>query len=144
MRASASGLFPSGPTLTNNTQELSFDLLAQTVLKERPPPEYPKLLDELVGKRVRITGFITPYNDPQKMAELLLVRSPGGCFYCNPPDVNAVVFVRRLPKGPPLNSDGQPMTFEGTLHLWSDKLKEGDAARQFLFTLDDASAVSTR
>lgn len=129
----------AGRTPAENAQELSFDLLAQTVLHENPPPEFPTLLRALAGKRVRITGFIAPYNDPQKMTELLLVRSPGGCYFCNPPEINTVVFVRRRPNDPPLDLDGQPMSFEGTLRLWRSDLQDADASRQFLFTLDDAS-----
>ena len=78
------------------------------------------------------------------MNKLLLVRAPTGCFYCNPPEANAVVFVCRRPNDPPLNLDGQPMVFEGTLLLWRSDFQESDEARQFLFTLDDATDVFAR
>jgi hypothetical protein len=135
----AAGVAKAVQASAEKAQELSFDLLAQTVIHENPPPDFPKALLALAGKRVRITGFIAPYNDPQKMAELLLVQSPGGCYFCNPPEINAVVFVRRRPNDPPLNLDGQPMSFAGTLRLWRSDLKDADESRQFLFTLDDAS-----
>jgi len=93
----ASGL-GRGPASTNDAtvlsrnplkdaQELSFGLLMQTVLGEKPPPEYPGQISVLEGKRVRITGFIAPYNDPRKMTNLLLLGSPTGCYFCNPPEI---------------------------------------------------------
>ena len=110
-------------------------------LNENPPPVFPRELTLLAGQRVRITGFASPYNDAQKLNKLLLLRSPGsGCFFCNPPDITAVVFVRRRPKSPAVSLDGQPVTMEGTLHLWSSDLAKTNDASQFLFTLDDASA----
>ena len=129
---------------TSGVTEISFELLAQTVTNDKPPPEFPGQLSALAGKHVRISGFPAPYNEPQKMTELLLLRSPGGCYFCCPPDITAVVFVRRLPKDPPLKLDGQPMAFEGTLHLWRNDLAETNAEHQFLFTLNDASAITER
>jgi hypothetical protein len=122
-------------------QELSFDLLKQTHENAKPPPTFPNQLRDLEGKRVRITGFITPYDDPQTMTKLIVLKTPGGCFFCNPPNINSVVFVRRRPKDPPIDMDADRMTFEGTLHLWRSDLKQDDDASQFLFTVDDASAI---
>ena len=125
-------------------QELSFSLLMQTGLDANQHPEYPGQISVLAGKRVRITGFIAPYNDPRKMTKLLLLGSPTGCYFCNPPEINAVVFVRRVPNDPPLSPDGYPYTFEGTLHLCSSDLAETNEMSGFLFILDDAANVSAR
>jgi hypothetical protein len=122
-------------------QELSFDLLKQTHENAKPPPTFPKALSDMDGNRVRITGFITPYDDPQTMTKLIVLKNPGGCFFCNPPNINTVVFVRRRPKDPPIDMDTDRMTFEGTLHLWRSDLKQDDDASQFLFTIDNATAI---
>ena len=129
---------------TQGVTEIAFELLAKTITNEKPPPEFPTQLSALAGKRVRITGFLAPYNDPRKLSKLLLCRFPSGCFFCNPPNIADVVFVRRVPRDPPIKLDGQSVAFEGTLHLWSNDLAETNTARQFLFTLDDASVFTGR
>ena len=126
-------------------QALTFELLAQTGFKDiNTPPDFPKALQELEGKRVCITGFVAPYNDPNKMTKLLLLQSPTGCFFCNPPEINAVVFVRRVPGDSALSLDNEPVKIEGTLLLWKMDLPKTNETRHFLFTLDRATVLGDR
>ena len=120
---------------------ITFALLAKTTLSENPPPVYPAELLQLEGRRVRISGFMAPYGDPEKLDKIMLLETPGGCFFCNPPDANAVVFIRRSPKDAALKFDTEPVAFEGTLHLFKAEMKDDDEAKRFLFTMDDANAV---
>jgi len=120
---------------------ITFALLAKTTLSDNPPPIFPAELLKLEGKRVRISGFMAPYGDPEKLDKIMLLETPGGCFYCNPPDANAVVFVRRSPKDAELKYDTEPVAFEGTLHLFKTEMKDDDDAKRFLFTIDDAKVV---
>ena len=126
---------------TGSISALSFDLLTQTVVSATPPPKYLPQLHALEGKRVRISGFVMPFHDPEMLTQLMLVKSSGLCSCCNPPDLNAKVLVRRKTQDAPLALDGQPQTFVGTLHLWRSDLPEMSESRRFLFTLDDASIV---
>ena len=130
--ACAAAAEPAAAPVTN----LTFATLAKTLV--RMPPEFPDELRNLDGRRVRITGFVMPYDDPEKLQKILLVETPGGCFFCSPPSANALLFVRRDPKDGALEIGMDPVAFEGTLHLWHAGMKKGDDARQFLFTLDDA------
>ena len=120
---------------------IKFDLLAKATLGDKPPPTFPDELQQLEGKRVRLSGFVAPYDDPEKMQKLLLLAQPGGCAFCNPPDATAVVFVRRDPKDAKLPFSYDPVIVEGTLHLWRAGSKDEEAQR-FLFTIDDAKATT--
>ena len=123
---------PAAAPVTN----LTFATLSKTLV--RMPPEFPDELRSLDGKRVRITGFVMPYDDPEKLQKLLLVETPGGCFFCAPPNANALLFVRRDAKDGALAFGMDPVTFDGTLSLWHAGMQKSDEARQFLFTLNDA------
>jgi len=119
---------------------LSFKLLGKTLHKENAATAFPAELRKLDGKRVRIAGFASPYDDPEKMDKILLTGTSVGCFFCNPPEENGVVFVRRSPheKRPEMDSDS--VTVEGTLHLVSPNSKD-EEAKQFIFMIDDAKII---
>jgi hypothetical protein len=122
--------------------EVSFAQLAATVFNDEPPPVYPESLRKLEGQRIRLTGFVNPYDEPEKLTKLLLLQTPAGCYFCNPPPPTTVVFVRRPPTDPALNYGSDPMAFEGILHLWRADLAEDNEARNFLFILDEAKVVT--
>lgn len=122
-------------------QTITFELLAKTTYGENPPPVFPTELRSLEGKHVRISGFMVPYNDTETFVQLVLVNTPGGCFFCSPPLPNTLIFVRRPATDPSLAYTDNPITFDGVLHLWHVEMKEDDNARGFFFTLDDARVI---
>jgi hypothetical protein len=124
---------------------LTFDLLQKTVLKDGSPPRFPKPLTDLDGKKVRVTGHVCPYD--QHMLRLMkFILTPDdnpGCFFCNPPDENAVVFVR-LPAGAvPMTWKSAIVTVEGILHLKGHSKDDKEAA-QFLATVDQAVVTARK
>ncbi len=147
-------------------QSLTFPMLAKATLKQpqapsQPPasalhqsleaargpateevqhPFFPEELKKLDGKKVSISGFITPYADPDNMTKMLLTKSPVGCFFCNPPEENGVVFIRLAAKEKPVSMDNPTITVEGTFHLVQPDCKDEEAA-QFFFTIDDAKVT---
>ena len=143
-------------------QPLSFELLGKTTVKEPPStalhnglesirgaaaddnarPVFPDELRKLDGKRVSISGFVIPYADPDKMSKMMLTKAPVGCFFCNPPKENGVVFVRLAATEKPINMDSETLTVEGTLHLVQPAGKD-EEAQQFYFTIDDAKVTKT-
>lgn len=132
-----SGISGAGAT---ETPTLTFEMLEKTVFSDTPPPTFPAELSQLEGKRVRIAGFAAPYDDPEHLMKMVVLKSPGGCFFCAPPPATAVVFVRRVAGDPPLKNVTDPVDVEGTLHLWRSEMKDDDAAKGFLFTIDEAKA----
>ena len=117
---------------------LAIELLAKTTYSDDLPPVFPAELKKLEGQRVRISGFMVPYNEAEKFTQLVLVDTPGGCFFCSPPLPTSAVFVRRPAADPPLKYSNDTISFEGTLHLWNSEMKEDDNAQGFFFTIDDA------
>lgn len=133
------GLFPGTSKAGEpETPTITFALLEKTVFNNTPPPKFPAELSKLEGKRVRLSGFVTPYDDPENLAKMVLVKSPGGCFFCGPSAATAVVLVRRVPSDPVLKNLTDPVEVEGILHLWRAKMKNDDEAKGFLFTIDEA------
>ena len=120
---------------------LNFELLEKTEYSNEWIPAFPMELSKLEGKRLHITGFIVPYDNPETLSKLMLVKSPGGCFFCMPPLPTDVVFVRRTATDPPLKYSFESTSFEGTLHLWHSEMKEDEEAKGFFFTLDDAKVI---
>lgn len=123
---------------------ITFAILGKTTFSNTPPPKFPAELRKLEGKRVRISGFASPYDNPEKLTKMLLSNSPGGCFFCSPSSVNAVVFVRRIPADKPLKNIDDMVEVEGILHLWRAEMNKGDEAKGFLFTIDQAMVRSKK
>ena len=120
---------------------LTFKELATATHHENAAPAIPAGLKKLDGKKVRLTGFVAPYDNPDSMTKLLITGAALGCFYCNPPQENEVVFVRLHPKAKPVSMDKDTITIEGPLHFMGHDKKDQEA-EQFLFTIDEAKVVS--
>ena len=125
---------------SSSSVAIPFSLLAKTTRNDEALPTYPADLLALDGHQVTISGFVTPYDDPQASTKLLLAQGGGGCYFCAPPRANGVVLVRRASKAPLPLWKNEPLTFEGTLHLAHAESTD-EEARQFFFTLDEASMV---
>lgn len=134
-------LAPSALWAEDKAQPLAFELLEKTKINVSMEPVFPAELHSLEGKPVRISGFMIPYDDPEQLAKLILVKTPGGCFFCTPPMPNSVVFVRRSAADPPLKFTTDQISFEGILHLRRPEMKKDDEAKGFFFTIDDARAI---
>ncbi len=127
--------------------KLSFDLLKKTVIQEAAGEGaeadknrktiYPEDLRKLEGKHVVITGFLAPYDDPDKMTKMMIFQTVVGCFYCNPPAETETVFVRMSAKEKPLRMNSDTVRVEGILHLNHPDTKD-EEIKQFCFTIDEA------
>ncbi len=115
---------------------VDFDLLRSTVLKMKPPPEYKEELAELDGKKVRIRGFMSPYDSLKDMRKFMLFPFATGCYFCAPPSPREVVFIR-LDSDKPVEFVSAPIEVEGELSLWSDG-SEDSAHQSFLYVINDA------
>ena len=118
---------------------ISFELLGKTTLNSRFEPEFSEELKAYDGQLVNLSGYASPYTDPQDFTKILLSRSPGGCGFCVPPNAGGVILVRRHPGENDLPA-GHCLLFEGTLHLTHPETTDPEA-RYFHFILDGAKAV---
>lgn len=117
--------------------EIDFNLLRQTRLPRRPPPLYPEGLEPRDGQRVRILGFMSPYNSLEDMRLFMLMPSATGCYFCIPPSPREVIFVRLKDQSRPQEFLYEPLEVTGTLKLWREGSTDA-AHRMFLFVMDDA------
>lgn len=117
--------------------EIDFYLLRQTRYYEDQPPAFPKELTELKDKKIKMMGFMSPYDDLNNMKNFMLMPMVSGCFFCVPPSIEEVLLIRQ-------ESDEQcpyiaePIVIEGTLRLWS-KENENPVFEMFLYIIEDAN-----
>ncbi len=87
------------------------------------------VVEELDGQRVRIPGFVLPfeYAASGKITEFLLVPYFGACIHTPPPPPNQIVYVT-AEKPEPLGDQWAPIWATGILRAKSKMNNLGDAA----------------
>lgn len=55
--------------------------------------EFPESLKKLDGRRVRMVGFMAPFDSLEDMSRCQMVPSYVGCNFCSPPNLRQVVYV---------------------------------------------------
>ncbi|MEL6324798.1 MAG: DUF3299 domain-containing protein [Pseudomonadota bacterium] len=87
------------------------------------------VVKELAGQRVRIPGFVLPfeYSESGEISEFLLVPYFGACIHSPPPPPNQIVYVTA--EAPmPLGKEWQPIWAIGTMRTTNHYNDLGDAA----------------
>ncbi len=114
---------------------VDFRLLNTTTLNPDPPPVFVRRLQRLDTGKVRIRGFMSPFDSLTDMRTFMLMPTPTGCFFCVPPSPKQVVLVR-------IDSDQKvgfiydPIEVEGELDLWKAG-SEDPAHQMFLYVMND-------
>lgn len=95
--------------------KLKFNLLGGWAYTEgkTPIPEKVRALD---GKRVEITGFMMPINEPQRLTRFIVVQSLWGCCFGQTPAVNHVIVVTMEP-GKVVNFYPDPVRVTGVFSV---------------------------
>ncbi|CAN5492956.1 hypothetical protein BH09SUM1_BH09SUM1_00300 [soil metagenome] len=117
---------------------ISYDLLEKTKVTGDPPPVFDPALVALDDKVIRIVGFMTPYSSLEDMKEFMLTRTTVGCYYCEPPPPQEVVFVRQKKSDAKLPYVDGPIEIKGKLKLWKQDSKD-EAYQVFLYVIEDAT-----
>ena len=116
---------PDGPT------PLPWPLLAATSIDPRGTVHFPDYLRRLDGRLVSLNGFMHPLGDQPQTQEFLLLEYPVGCWFCETPEPNGLVYVR-LSEGRQIDKRRELIHVTGRLRL------NNDNPEAFLFTLEDA------
>ena len=142
---SAALLSPMAARAAESVPALTFATLAKTVAGKGGTPSFPKALSGLDGKKVSVTGYISPYDQHAlRLKKFILTPELNpGCYQCNPPDDNAVVFVRLPASATPMAWKSDTVTVQGTLHLKGSR-KDDKEADAFYVTLDDAVVTARK
>jgi hypothetical protein len=114
---------------------LPWTVLADTIVERDFHPTFPKYLQELDGKTVSLTGFIQPLNEELELNQFMLIEYPIGCWYCEMPELNSIVFVE-LAAGKTFTNTKTLVKVTGTLQL------NKTDPENFLYTLQGAKATA--
>lgn len=132
----ASGLSKEDRAERYKRGEIDFYLLRQTRYYEDQPPAFPKELLALKDKKVKMLGFMSPYDDLNSMKNFMLMPMMTGCFFCVPPSIEEVLLVRQETEEhcPYI---AEPIVLEGTLKLWNQE-SDDPVYEMFLYVIEDA------
>ena len=119
------------PISATGVNQVPWELLTSTVHTGKFPPRFPKYLTELKGHTVSLAGFLQPLGEDADLSSFLLIQYPVGCWYCEMPDLTAMIRVD-LPAGETTSARRGLLRVTGVLSL-NDSDPEG-----FLYTLRDA------
>jgi len=121
---------------------ISFSMLGDTEIDDLQQPLFAEKIRQLDGQRVRMQGFMSPYDDIRNMRTFMLFSYPVGCNFCVPPAVNQVVLVQQKAGQRNYHFIDDPVEISGLLHIWQDNSNIpvfNDIA--FLYLIDDAEVT---
>jgi tetratricopeptide (TPR) repeat protein len=95
---------------------LPWVVLAETSLDKKFAPSFAKYLKELDGKQISLAGFMQPLGEELESGTFMLIEYPVGCWYCEMPEITAIVFVE-MPVGKTVSVTRGLMKITGTLKL---------------------------
>ena len=111
-------------------KKIRWDVLAELDLKTGKKS---KKLSELIGKKVRIPGFVVPLEISDKLTkDFLLVPTAGACYHVPPPPANQMIYVTLKDGGVPAQEKRAPIWVYGILSASKQKTEWGNVG----FSLD--------
>jgi tetratricopeptide (TPR) repeat protein len=122
------------PVRGNGVNDLPWSLFAETSVDRKFHPTFPEYLHELDGKQVAITGYMQPIGENDDYSKFMLIENPVGCWYCEMPDISAIVLVQPdSPEG--VNYSRSPIKITGKLTL------NGSDPENFLYIITKAQVA---
>jgi hypothetical protein len=70
---------------------LPWSVISKTVIDRDYHPTFPKYLEQLNGKQVKVQGFIQPFGEEEELTAFMLIEYPVGCWYCEMPEITSIV-----------------------------------------------------
>jgi hypothetical protein len=113
---------------------LPWSVVSETTVDRQYRPTFARYLKELDGKQVKLSGFMQPLGDDQELSAFMLIEYPVGCWYCEQPEVTAIVLVE-LPAEKTCSYTRSPVRVTGKL-----KLNATDP-ENFLYIIREAKVV---
>ena len=113
---------------------IPWSVISETVLDNKYRPTFTKYLKELDGKQVQLNGYMQPLDEEQDVNAFLFVEYPIGCWYCEMPEITAIVIVQ-LPKDKTCSYSRHMLHVTGKLELNSTD------PESYLYKIRDAKVV---
>jgi tetratricopeptide (TPR) repeat protein len=123
---------PLPPVDPKGVNALPWSVVTETTLDRQFRPTFPRYLKELDGKKVTLSGFMQPLGEDHDLGAFLLIEYPVGCWYCEQPEMTAIVLVE-LPEGKTHNFTREQVHVRGKLVL------NASDPENFLYTIRDAT-----
>jgi tetratricopeptide (TPR) repeat protein len=115
---------------------LPWSVVTETTVDRHYKPTFPKYLKELDGLKVELSGFMQPLGDDVECGSFLVIEYPVGCWYCEMPEMTAMVLIE-MPEGKTRTYTRGQMKVTGKL-----KLNANDP-ENFLYILKDANVTGS-
>jgi hypothetical protein len=123
---------PLPPIDPRGVNALPWSVVTETTLDRQYRPTFPRYLKDLDGKTVTLRGFMQPLGEDNELGAFLLIEYPVGCWYCEQPEMTAIVLVE-LPEGKTHNFTREQVHVRGKLVL------NASDPENFLYTIRDAT-----
>jgi Tfp pilus assembly protein PilF len=127
---------PLAPIDTKGVNALPWSVVTETTVDRHYKPTFPKYLKELDGLTVQLSGFMQPLGDDVESGSFLVIEYPVGCWYCEMPEMTAMVLVE-MPEGKTRTYTRGQLKVTGKL-----KLNSSDP-ENFLYILKDAKVIGS-
>jgi hypothetical protein len=124
------------PVKARGVNALPWTVVAETTVDRQYHPTFPRYLKQLDGKEVSLTGFMQPLGEELEVNAFMLIEYPVGCWYCEMPEMTAIVLVE-LPGEKTFNYTRGQVRITGRL-----KLNDSDP-ENFLFIIRQAKVTAT-
>jgi hypothetical protein len=110
---------------------LPWVVLGETKVDRHFHPAFPQYLQDLEGKQVSLAGYIQPLGDAADLTAFLLIEYPVGCWYCEMPEITAIVRVEL--------ADGETCAFTRSMvHVQGQLTLNRNNPESFLYTIRQA------
>ncbi len=126
------GRTPLPPIDPKGVNVLPWSVVTETMLDRQYRPTFPRYLKDLDGKTVTLSGFMQPLGEDNELGAFLLIEYPVGCWYCEQPEMTAILLVE-LPEGKTHNFTREQVHVRGKLVL------NANDPENFLYTIRDAT-----
>jgi hypothetical protein len=110
---------------------LPWSVVTDTAVDRKYRPTFPRYLKDLDGKQVVLSGVMQPLGEDRDLSAFMLVEYPVGCWYCEQPEMTAIVLVE-MPDGKTARYTREQIRIRGKLVL------NATDPENFLYTLRDA------
>lgn len=123
------------PISAAGVNPVPWELFGETTVGKPFRPVFADYLRQLDGKQVALTGFMYPLREDPEATAFMFIENPVGCWYCEQPDMTAIVLIE-MP-------DGKSFHFtRGQIHVRGKLVLNASDPENFLYTIRDAQVES--
>jgi hypothetical protein len=119
------------PINPKGVNALPWSVVSATTVDRQYRPTFSPYLKDLKSRKVSLSGYMQPLGEDRDLNAFLLIEYPVGCWYCEQPEMTAILLVE-LPEGKTHTYTRGQVRIRGKLVL-NDKDPEN-----FLYTIRDA------